>query len=105
MSVHGFCKNRRTEGRTFIVGVNEITFTHVRETLRHFENKACRGEVCALRKGVHHLQSCLFLTSNEKHASCVLHGTVCFPHSCLLPMLLYFRRVYVCVCVCVCVCK
>ena len=39
MSVHGFCKNRRTEGRTFIVGVNEITFTHVRETLRHFEIK------------------------------------------------------------------
>jgi len=52
-----FGENRHRKGRTFVLGVNEITFTGVSWARMTFENKERFGSVCVWRHGVPNLQS------------------------------------------------
>jgi hypothetical protein len=54
-SIYEFSQNRRSEGRSFLTGVTEITFTRL--PWKHSESKERLGKVCVeLRRRVHRLQ-------------------------------------------------
>lgn len=53
--MYDFPENQCWQGRTFLLGVNELTFTHVPVNHRTFKIKT----VLVIRYGIHHVLSCL----------------------------------------------
>jgi hypothetical protein len=75
--IRDFRENRRREGRTFSMGVREITFTLLPQKYMTFESKERLGKVCVLRHGVERLHCTVPLTfaadfSNVAQCICLL---------------------------------
>jgi hypothetical protein len=91
LSILEFGENRRREGRTFLMGVNEITWTRV--PLQRFDIQKVKKALVnsVLRHGLRHLRSCyqyipivhfyVGRTCSNLYGSCVLGAFAKFAKS------------------------